>query len=250
MARLRSGETCYALVCNHKGKIEADVFIRAADDAFFIDAPGELRESLLARLGKYLIADDCELEDVTGAFALWHELDPAGTIEVAAASVNRFGRPGRDTWARLPAEVPAATLGGAALDLLRLEHAIPVWGAELTPNTLPQEARVQDRAVDFFKGCYIGQEVISRLKSVGHVTRELRALETTAGRGPAPAWRWSVRGPGARRGRPGDLRGLASRTGKNHCSRICEEHLGEERHSVSRGEGQKRPFQRGHVSEH
>lgn len=187
VARLRAGETCYALVCNHKGKIEGDIFIRAEDDAFLIDAPGELREPLLARLGKYLIADDCEIEDVTEGYALWHELEAAGDAEVSAVSINRFGVPGRDFWALQPAEVPAATLAGAELERLRLEHAIPAWGSELTSNTLPQEARLQGRAVDFSKGCYIGQEVISRLKSVGHVTRELRALEATAGAGPLQA---------------------------------------------------------------
>ena len=95
--------------------------------------------------------------------------------------------PGRDSWAALPADTPAATLAGAELELLRLEHAIPMWGAELTPATLPQEARIEDRAVDFSKGCYIGQEVISRLRSVGRVTRELRPLETIAGAPPVEA---------------------------------------------------------------
>jgi tRNA-modifying protein YgfZ len=190
VAALRAGESCYALVCTHKGKLEGDVFIHARDDRLIIDADGSLRDPLAARLSKYIIADDCELVDVTDEWALFHEpggdaserrahTDHTESTGVLCFATTRFGVPGLDYWS--PSGVPGFTadLSADDIELLRLEHGVPVWGAELTRDVLPQEARLQDRAVDFLKGCYVGQEVISRIKGVGRVTRELQALETS-----------------------------------------------------------------------
>ncbi|MGI8605101.1 MAG: YgfZ/GcvT domain-containing protein [Verrucomicrobiales bacterium] len=189
VARLKMGEACYALVCNHKGKVEADVVVHARDGDFLIDADGSLRESLLARLSKYIIADDCEVIDVTEEWALFHEMGTAVGVGSqrpecccdVVAEINRFGVSGRDCWLPTEEAGPDAVLASEALDLIRLEYGVPVWGAELTPDVLPQEARLEDRAIDFNKGCYIGQEIISRIKSAGKVNRELRALETVEG---------------------------------------------------------------------
>ena len=63
-----------------------------------------------------------------------------------------------------------------ALESLRILLGVPLWGAELDENTLPAEAGIEDRAVSFAKGCYIGQEVVSRVRSVGHVNRQLCGL--------------------------------------------------------------------------
>ena len=62
------------------------------------------------------------------------------------------------------------------LEIFRIEAGIPKWGAELDENTLPNEAGLERDAIDFHKGCYVGQEVISRIKSVGHVNRSLRGF--------------------------------------------------------------------------
>lgn len=185
VARLRPGEAVPALVCNAKGKLEAEIVVRADEECLWIDAPGPLRESLLARLEKFLIADDCAWDDVTDAYALWHGLgvadasgsDTAGSD--AARRVCRFGPPGIDLW--LPVGTPGPDgprLGEAEAEALRLDWGVPAWGSELTPDTLPQEARLEETAVDFHKGCYVGQEVVSRLRSVGKVNRLLCRLET------------------------------------------------------------------------
>ena len=189
VARLSAGQSCYALVCNHKGKLEADVFIHATADALWIDGPGELREALEARLGKYLIADDCELTDVTDAWQLFHAPEPPaanvatipGPSAMTFGGVDRLGQPGVDVWMPAVATGPDATLDPARWEALRLERAVPEWGRELTGDVLPQEARLEDRAVDFAKGCYVGQEVVSRLRSVGHVNRLLHAFEVVEG---------------------------------------------------------------------
>ena len=57
--------------------------------------------------------------------------------------------------------------------LLAIERGLPQWGWELTPETLPQEAGLEQSAVDFHKGCYVGQEVVSRIESAGRVNRHL-----------------------------------------------------------------------------
>ena len=72
-------------------------------------------------------------------------------------------------------------LSDALLDLIRIEHGVPHWGRELDENTLPHEAGLDRTHIDFHKGCYIGQEVISRLRSVGHVNRELRGFVSAVG---------------------------------------------------------------------
>ena len=63
--------------------------------------------------------------------------------------------------------------GSDEIELLRIERGIPRWGNELSEDTLPQEAGLDEIAVDFKKGCYVGQEVVSRIHSVGRVNRRL-----------------------------------------------------------------------------
>ena len=180
VARLGPGDALSALVCTAKGRLEAEVVVRADAECLWLDAPGSLRHSLLARLEKFLIADDCVWEDVTEQFSLWHGIGaPADSAASATGRIARFGPPGIDVW--LPADSAAPDgprLGEFDVEALRLKWGVPKWGAELTADTLPQEARLEESAVDFHKGCYVGQEVVSRLRSVGRVTRLLCRLET------------------------------------------------------------------------
>jgi len=170
-----------SLITTAKGKIEADIFIsRQAPDAFFIDAPDDLREALQMRLDRYLIADDAEITDVTEEFGLVHVIGAEPAVPEGAV-VRRANRYGRDGWDLLGGTgISLAQLGTALtsedLEPFRIAHGIPRWGAELSPDVLPQEARLEERCLDFHKGCYIGQEVISRIKSVGKVNRLLCAL--------------------------------------------------------------------------
>ncbi len=177
----------YALVTTAKGKIEGDVFVSPIpdDDALLIDAPMDLQEALFTRLDRYIIADDAELEDVTGQLGIVHQpgvTDASWEPENAKwqREANRFGPAGRDILTAGPPHLPenlvSKGMSPEQLEELRISHGFARWGAELGPNVLPQEANLQDRAIDFHKGCYIGQEVISRIKSVGRVNRYLVAL--------------------------------------------------------------------------
>ena len=171
-----------ACVTTAKGKLNALAFITESDDgqAFLIDSDPELRESLAMRLERYIISDDCELSDVTDEFELIHclgETPPSGFS--ARRNDRRFGQPGHDLWLSpgTIATLDWEQLSTAEAEHLRIENGVPKWGAELTENTLPAEARLDESAVDFHKGCYIGQEVISRIKSVGRVNRRLVKLQ-------------------------------------------------------------------------
>lgn len=186
------GRALYACVTNAKGKLEGDVYLAPHPDgsSYWLDAPVELREALHARLEKYIIADDVEVEDVTDEVGIWHVL---GWEDLATTGwsrrANRFGVEGWDVLgakseAVLPAGIDAAD--PAAVEELRIASGIGLWGRELGPDVLPQEANLQERAIDFSKGCYIGQEVISRIKSAGKVNRVLRVMVTVEGDTHAP----------------------------------------------------------------
>jgi folate-binding protein YgfZ len=82
-----------------------------------------------------------------------------------------------------------ARLSPELLELLRIEAGIPRWGRELTAETLPPEAGLDRTHIDYHKGCYIGQEVISRVKSVGHVNRHLRGFTSPEGKPLPPGGR-------------------------------------------------------------
>ena len=94
---------------------------------------------------------------------------------------RRFGREGADFLLPVDdaAELLAAwqtahvALDESLLETLRIEAGIPRWGRDIGEDTLPPEAGLDRTHIDYHKGCYIGQEVISRLKSIGHVNRRL-----------------------------------------------------------------------------
>ncbi|MDR3404253.1 MAG: glycine cleavage T C-terminal barrel domain-containing protein [Chthoniobacter sp.] len=182
--KLGAGQTQLACVTTAKGKLCADVFITAQDAALFVDAESSVREALLARLERYIVADDVAIADATESLALVHYISstPPPFAEFGQlAKSQRFGRPGWDL--RLPRQTLATArdqlvagrviVDAALAETLRIEAGIPRWGHELDENTLPPEAGLDQTHIDYHKGCYIGQEVISRLRSMGHVNRQL-----------------------------------------------------------------------------
>jgi tRNA-modifying protein YgfZ len=184
---LRPGSTICACALTAKGKLCADLFVAATDAIHYLDADFALRESLAARLEKYIIADDVALEDVTEEFGLFHLTDeksppPLEGIDLFQSESTRFAMPGADLWfpvqqsALIQERLHQVPIDTEAVENLRLEQGIPRWGSELSENVLPNEAGLDTRAISYTKGCYLGQEVISRIKSLGHVNRHLRGL--------------------------------------------------------------------------
>ncbi|MDK3161877.1 glycine cleavage T C-terminal barrel domain-containing protein [Kamptonema cortianum] len=166
----------YCAVMSSKGKMNGDGFVHDAGNAYIFDTEGDLRDTLKERFDRFIIADDVELVDVTEETALFHVIG-AGEKFTGIES-NRFGLPGVDIFAPLP-EAPArreqfaqagVAVGTAEFaEILRIERGIARYGADMDEDTIPNEAGLENRAISYHKGCYIGQEVISRIKSVGRV---------------------------------------------------------------------------------
>jgi len=184
---LHSGSAIYACALTAKGKLCADLFVAATDQSHYLDAESVLRESLAARLEKYIIADDVILEDVTDEFGLFHLIGSkfpvsSESIEIFQIESARFGPSGVDLWfpsgqtALVRKRLKNEPIDAEELENLRIEQGIARWGNELSENVIPNEAALDKRAISYTKGCYLGQEVISRIKSLGHVNRQLRGL--------------------------------------------------------------------------
>ena len=169
--------TIYACVTDAKGRIAGDVLIHSRDEALWLDAEEGLRETLGMRLEKYIVADDVELTDVTEDWQLWHVFGPQACEGLQSM---RFGLPGMDVW--LPAgesfEPCVPVLSLEEVETFRVIQKVPRWPNELNSDTFPPEAGLEARAMDFAKGCYIGQEILSRIKTTGKMPRQLVAGET------------------------------------------------------------------------
>src|SRR5256886_5006925 len=176
-----------ACVLSAKGKMNAHVFISSGLDCFFVDAAPELREVLPGRLERYVIADDVQIDVISDELSIFHLLGsapPALESGGRIVSVRRFMESGWDVWidaGRHDSAVQqlSATfrlVDPACEEVFRIEQGIPRWGRELTEEIIPIEANLEARAVDYEKGCYIGQEVISRIKMSGQINKRLCGL--------------------------------------------------------------------------
>ena len=180
-------EAIHACVLSAKGKVNADIFVTAAGDSFLLDTEREMREALAVRLERYIIADDVQIEDVTEQFALFHVTRAASPVPPAKARsvrADRFACAGTDIWlsaarreealAELSARI--ALCDEHCAETFRIERGVPRWGRELTEEIIPTEANLETAAIDYGKGCYIGQEVISRIKMSGQTNKRLCGL--------------------------------------------------------------------------
>lgn len=175
-----------ACVLNAKGKLNAHIFVAALGETFLVDAEPDLRETLRARLERYVIADDVEIEDVTDKFSLFHILTEGSPMPENGriVSVRRFAAPGWDIWSdpirhdavRDELSSGFVFIDSAASEVMRIEQGLPRWGRELTEEIIPIEANLEQRTIDYEKGCYIGQEVISRMKMSGQTNKRLCGL--------------------------------------------------------------------------
>jgi len=212
--QLQPGEGCYAFFLNAQGRILADANVFCRQDDFLLDVEPETREPLLQHLDKFIIADDVTLDDATSRIAT---LDLEGPEALALAA--RMGIPAPEKpWAHTAwNEVMVARMsftGAPALRLfiptnlkprviellqeagareasldaarvVRLEHFKPRYGEDIFTTTLSQETQ-QMHAVNFNKGCYIGQEIVERVRSRGLVHRLLAGVEIDSTQVPAP----------------------------------------------------------------
>jgi len=224
---LRDGEGCYAALITAKGKMQSDLNVYRLPDELLLDFEPGLTPAICQRLEKYVIADDVQLTDVgplygllsvqgpqggavASALAQGAELPdkPFGFVKVTPPTIGEIylvNRPRLNT-SGFDLFVPAAGLeaaanrlfgaartvagspcGWEALEISRIEAGIPRFGADMDETNIPLEAGLEGRAVSFSKGCYIGQEVISRIHTYGQVAKSLRGLRLVDAITPLPA---------------------------------------------------------------
>jgi folate-binding protein YgfZ len=214
VASLAPGRAIYSAFVNAKGKMRADANILCFEDRYLVDVEPGLGEPLAADLDKFIIADDVSVaipEPRKVHLLLLGPKAPAALQAIGLptpSQINRF-EVSSDRWILrsyfgpdaafdvfLPAEAAAQSIslaaervspvGWAALEQRRIELGLPRFGVDMDGATLPPEAAIEDRAISYTKGCYIGQEVISRIKSVGHVNRRLARLRLEGVNTPPP----------------------------------------------------------------
>lgn len=172
-------------VTDAKGKLQFFIHVfRGPDDSIWIEGPADLAEALEARLTRYLIADDVEVENVSDSWQLIHMVDSPPPPELAegfARKAARIGTDGYDLWLPAGADCPGTPLSSDEAEARRIAAGIPQWGAELVEGMLPPEAGLDRSAISYHKGCYIGQEVLSRIKTAGKVNRRLARFTVPAG---------------------------------------------------------------------
>jgi folate-binding protein YgfZ len=192
LRKLAPGTAMQACILSARGKLDAVVWIWSEGESLVVECDGSLAEALAVRLERYVVADDVQITPLEVP-EVFHVFGPASE-GLAGLRIARLGVPGVDVGG-LP---PGLAASEDEVDFLRIERAIPKWGAELGADTLPAEAGLDATAVDFHKGCYIGQEVVSRIRSVGHANRALRVFDVVEGTPPAPGAEFFGPGDAAR----------------------------------------------------
>lgn len=178
---MKENVALYSVISNFKGKLEGDLYIRQlnSDDEILIDTDASQRESLFARLDKYLIADDAEIVDVTDEFSIYFTTVDLKETCYPKWQTSRYGVEGLDLLVEKKKKLfKVPTESAQQWERIRISNKIPKWGAELHGDILPADADLESRAISFTKGCYTGQEVISRMKSSGKTNRHLVNFET------------------------------------------------------------------------
>jgi len=220
--KMTPGTGCYAFLLNPQGRIQADLCLFCLDDHFLIDTEPELREKVRLHIRRYIIADQVELDDVTaGTSAVGLEGPGAAGIlaglgaplpeapythvawgDATVAAVTATGQPGVRVFC--PAERAGAivrqleTAGVVAASLedarvVRIENGKPRYGEDIRETSLPQETQ-QMHAINFNKGCYLGQEIVERIRAQGRVNKKLMRAVLPGGEVPAPGTKTTVDG--------------------------------------------------------
>lgn len=213
---LKVGEGCYAVLVNARGRMQSDLNIYALANEMLLDFEPGLSASVAQRLEKYIIAEDVQVVDVAPLYGLLsvqgprsaeavRQRDPETELPTRPMSFTtrtdatlgdiyvmnhpRTSSSGFDLFVPVGALgavadkliAVARTLGGRAcgwraLEIARVEAGIPRYGVDMDESNLAPEAGIESRAISYSKGCYIGQEVIARIRTYGQVAKALRSL--------------------------------------------------------------------------
>jgi folate-binding protein YgfZ len=192
---LEPGRGCYAAFLTHKGKMLGDLRVFDLGDELLLDCERVALQELFNMIRRYKLGRDLELHKRTVELGLLSVIGPdapklAGEAEHDNARVELGGAPviavttdvGTDLF--FAAEHRDAVRGAldfpdgdeAQAEIVRVEHGRPRYGIDLDDSVIPQEAGLNERAVSFTKGCYVGQETVARLNYRGKPNRRLLGL--------------------------------------------------------------------------
>ena len=214
---LAAGHGVYGFVLSPQGHIQGDLYAYNQGDSLLLDTDRSQRESMLKIFDHYIIMDDVEVRDASEELTAIGIAGPNSAVvlrelglDVAGLQPMQFTeseRQGTSLWVirgdnpavanfeiwLAPSQVTAVwqelvakgarPVGTAAVELLRVACGIPRYGIDIRERDLPQETE-QQRALNFSKGCYIGQEIVERIRSRGNVHRKFAGFEV---RGSLPA---------------------------------------------------------------
>ena len=210
--QLEPGQGCYAFFLNAQGRILGDVNVLCRADHLLLDTEPEIAEKLYRHLDQFIIADDVTLEDETASLATIAVEGPRSAEVLAAAGahlpdagysqsewgsrlVARISLTGscgfqvigpaaeRDETVRALEAAGAAPADAEAFRVARLENGKPRYGEDISERYLAQETN-QMQALHFSKGCYLGQEIVERVRSRAQIHRRLWPLIIDTDRAP------------------------------------------------------------------
>jgi folate-binding protein YgfZ len=212
---LSPGTGCYAAWLTPQGRMLTDMHVLESGDMMLLDVPAAAAAATLQRLDQFLFSEDVQVADMSDSLrAVWvHGPAAAAVVEnvlsgasgldawvdyqntrtafggsaAVIARVAQLGVPGFCIYTAPDREEDlrrALQAGGArpvqrdAVEAARIEAGYPLFGIDMTEDTIPLEAGIENRAISFTKGCYVGQEVIIRVLHRGHgrVAKRLVAL--------------------------------------------------------------------------
>jgi folate-binding protein YgfZ len=206
---LAPGHGVYAFMLNAQGRIQADLYAFQRGDSLLVDTERGQQDKILQLFDRYIIADDVEIANVSDKLTALGLTGPEAreVLERAGIAVSDLahlqfadvtwqqktitllhsGEEARESWQIWVApeyvgelwdalrKAGARPVGTAALNLFRISRGIPQFGEDIRERDLPQETG-QARALNFTKGCYLGQEIVERIRSRGAVHRQFTAF--------------------------------------------------------------------------
>jgi len=187
--KLAPGQSSLGAIVNRQGKMVAEITVIAQPDELLVITDRATRQATMDHLSKFLVADAVTLApDDRRVVGVYEASVPA---ELPSAADPSLPIPGRLVLAAdAAAVVPGARpMTEAEYEALRIENGFPRWGVDMGPDLLPMEAGLEPIAISYTKGCYIGQEVIQRVKTYSEPPRMLVQLE---GEGASPGQKISA----------------------------------------------------------
>lgn len=203
---LEPGQGCYAALLDRKGRIQADLRVLRFADRLALDTEPAAAEAVVRHLSFYKVGREVTIDDRTAELAVISIIGPAAAelaiagpagpehahreVEIGSLSATVVATDAGVDLLIAAADVEAAgdvlrargieAVSEAAAEIVRVESGRPRFGHEISAQTMPAEAGIEERAVSFTKGCYIGQETVARLHYKGRPNRRLRGLRLDA----------------------------------------------------------------------